>query len=331
MKKWYFAFLCLCLLYGCKQKANESSELVNRIDWASLETKVQPAPIPLPALCNVEELMAVDSFLLMKNKRMEPMFLLWNMKNPRQYIQFGTIGSGPKELLPIAMPLYGPNKGKFRVLNNYSLRTYRLVGDSLDFDEQAINGNEIGFYQRFYALNDTLYCGYRLSHHETGVHLMNIYTQESYDSVSVAEGLRDKPMRYLLNFCVYKDKLIIGRVLFNQIEVYHVDAEAKKFSPLFTVNFKGASPEKPMKNGACYMNSINADDHYFYMLNQDTEKPGKQTYMDIYTWEGEAVKRLRLDAFYKEGVLLDGKFYLRKYADDDNLYVLSIDDLGLNK
>ena len=67
MKKWYLFSLFLCLLYGCRQKTSESGELVDRIDWASLETEVQPAPISLPALCNVEELMAVDSFLLMKN------------------------------------------------------------------------------------------------------------------------------------------------------------------------------------------------------------------------------------------------------------------------
>ena len=60
------------------------------------------------------------------------------------------------------------------------------------------------------------------------------------------------------------------------------------------------------------------------MLNQDTDRPGKETYIDIYTWEGKAVKRLKLDALYLEGVLADGVFYLKKFTDDDNLYRLPV-------
>ena len=307
----------------------ETDRLIDRIDWDSIGLEAEPEAIPLPTLCNVDELIAVDSFLLVKNDRMDPMFLLWNMRNREQYKQFGSIGNGPGELLRSALPVYGSNHGAFNVLNSNKLRTYKMTGDSLEFEERTINGNEIGLYQCFYALNDTLYCGYRFSPHETGVHLLNINTQKSYDSIFVAKEYNINK-RYILNCCAYKDKLVIGRVRFNQIETYHIDADAKKFSPLFTINYKGSSPEKPIEDGACYMNSINADDHYFYMLNQDTEKPGEQTYLDIYTWEGKPVKRLRLNNLFLTGVLLEGKFYLKEYRDDDNLYVLTMADWGIN-
>lgn len=327
MKEIYGVVLCLFLLASCNGKSQKSSLAINAIDWESKTEAVTPQAVPLPTLCNIEYMQAGDSFILLQNDKMEPCFTLWDLSDSRHYFSFGQIGNGPDDFLTTANLVGGQRSRAFRIWNDNEIRTYLWDGkDSLSCKRQQMNKKILaGGYQRLHALNDTLYCGYKLLPHETGVELLNVASGEIYDRIGVDEGyFEDKSMPYDLTFCVYQDKLVVGRMRFNQIEVYRIDTERMKILPLFVINYKGGSPENPMKDGACYMKQINADDACFYMLNQDTGRPGKETYIDIYTWEGKAVKRLKLDALYLEGVLADGVFYLKKFTDDDNLYRLPV-------
>ena len=112
--------------------------------------------------------------------------------------------------------------------------------------------------------------------------------------------------------------------LVNYIEkINHTDKKA--FNELFIINYDNASAKNIDIRKPCYMIDINADDNYFYMLNQNTNESGKETYLDIYSWKGEAVKRIKLGGLYLQGVLFENKMYLKKYEDDDNIYLLELD------
>lgn len=311
------------ILVGCKVKNNKTPLVVSNIEWENITEQRIPKALPLPLMCNIDEMIALDSSLLLRNNGLETVFTVLSTPECENYMSFGTLGSGPGELLPTAMVLHGYNSNGIRVFDNNSIKKYINEGDSIILAEEVPYNGEPNFYQQIYAITDSLGCAYKASPKETGVHLINIYTLESYDCVTVDQGyFDDKKMPYALTFSVYKDRLIIGRMKFNQIEMYHIDMEKKKLFPLFVVNYKNASPDYINQKGACYMKDINADEYYFYMLNQDTDRPGEETYIDVYTWEGKPVKRLQLDALYLRGVLLNGIFYLKKRTDDDHLYIL---------
>lgn len=332
MKRYYLTILICCVLFtNCNNyKGGNKNVSITQIEWESITEQVYPKAIKLPTLCNIENMVALDSFILLENRLMEPCFVLWNCTDSEEFFSFGKEGSGPNDFLRTAMSVQGSDKNNFRIWNGNVIRKYQYKADSLTFDTQKVDWPYAGFYQRLFAINDTLYCGYKSSPHETGIHLLNINTGKSYDSISVNEGYFDnKIMPYELTFQIQQDKLVVGRIRFNQIEVYQIDREENKLSPLFTINYKAASPENPTKDGACYMKSINTDNDFFYMLNQDTEHSGKETYLDIYTWEGKPVKRLQLNDLYLDGVLFNDVLYLKKFTDDDNLYSLPLSSCGL--
>lgn len=332
MKRIYLTiFLCCILLSSCNNlKTGNKNVPITQIEWDNITERVTLEAIKLPTLCNIENMAALDSFILLENRLMEPCFVLWDRVNSEKFFSDSEEGNGPEDFLPTAMLVQSTEKNNFRIWNGNSIRKYQYKGDSLTFDTQKLDCPYVGFYQRFFAINDTLYCGYKASPHETGIHLLNINTGKSYDSITVNEGYFDnKIMPYDLTFQVQQDKLVVGRIRFNQIEVYQIDREKNKFNSLFTINYKGDSPENPITDGACYMKSINTDNNFFYMLNQDTEHPGEETYLDIFTWEGKPVKRLQLDALYLDGVLLNNMLYLKKYTDDDNLYMLPLNLLQI--
>lgn len=327
MKGLYAMILLALLMAGCKDKKTGSSSRIDNVDWTDITLEKTPKAVPLPALCNISEMMAAGSSILLKNEGLETCYALLDASDFGNFVSFGNRGNGPEEVLPSSMPVYGSTADRVKVLNANSIKTYQRDGNGrMSFKEEKKLDKRLDFCQQLYAVNDTLFCVYVYAPRETGIHLVNINTQEVYDSVTVGEGYFDnRDVPFELNFCVHKDRLVIGRVKFNQIEVYHIDVQKKRISPLFVVNYKQASADHIVKNGACYMKNINSDDACFYLLNQDTSRPGKETYIDVYTWQGEPVKRFRLDGLYLDGVLVNGSFYLKKYTDDDNLYVLSLE------
>lgn len=324
MKIEYGAIVFALLLAGCKPgNGNSASKNTDGTNWEAITEEVKPCPKPLPMICNIEEMTPFGSDLLLKSDKTDFAFVVLR-PDLEYYIPFGTYGEAPEDLLPTVQLIHGSDK-HIKLYTGYKVKEFGYVNDSIRFVAKADCKVNPDFYQSIYALDDTLCCVYKLAPHETGVHLVNILTQESYDSISVAQGYFDnKDIPYELTCNVYKDKLVIGRKKYNRIELYHIDLVAKKLTPAFSIDHKNASPEHYLKKGACYMNNINTDQNGFYMLNQDTDEPGKRTYIDGYTWDGKPVKRIKLDGLYNHAVLMGRTFYLKKYTDDDNLYTFSL-------
>ena len=221
MKRIYLTiFLCCILLSSCNNlKTGNKNVPITQIEWDNITERVTLEAIKLPTLCNIENMAALDSFILLENRLMDPCFVLWDRVNSEKFFSFGEEGNGPEDFLPTAMLVQSTEKNNFRIWNGNSIRKYQYKGDSLTFDTQKLDCPYVGFYQRFFAINDTLYCGYKASPHETGIHLLNINTGKSYDSITVNEGYFDnKIMPYDLTFQVQQDKLVVGRIRFNQID-----------------------------------------------------------------------------------------------------------------
>lgn len=231
--------VCCALLSNCNNyKKKDKSTSITKIEWDSITKSVYPKAIKLPTLCNIENMVALDSFIVLENRMMEPCFVLWNHTGSEKFFSFGEEGSGPNDFLHTAMLVQGSDKNTFRIWNGNVIRKYQYKKDSLTFESQKIDWPYVGFYQRFFAIDDTLYCGYKASPHETGIHLLNINTGKSYDSITVNEGYFDnKIIPYDLTFQIQNDKIVVGRIRFNQIEVYKIDRENKKLASLFIINY----------------------------------------------------------------------------------------------
>ena len=178
MKRIYLTiFLCCILLSSCNNlKTGNKNVPITQIEWDNITERVTLEAIKLPTLCNIENMAALDSFILLENRLMEPCFVLWDRVNSEKFFSFGEEGNGPEDFLPTAMLVQSTEKNNFRIWNGNSIRKYQYKGDSLTFDTQKLDCPYVGFYQRFFAINDTLYCGYKASPHETGIHLLKFPT-----------------------------------------------------------------------------------------------------------------------------------------------------------
>lgn len=319
-------FLTSFILFSfisCTNKENNDYMIMYDEDtWENITVKFTPIPVKLPQIYNIEKISKVQDYILLKNDDTEPLFSLINPKNMAEISSWGNIGQGPKEFSQTAMLVNG-NDEYIRIYDNYSIQKYLYFNDTINYIEKINCKKEPDFLQSIYAINDSLIFGYKYAPHETGLHLMDIKSKNSFSSISVNEGYFDnKDTPYEFNFTVFGDKIILGRTRFNQIELYQIIHNENSIKKLFIINYNHSSPEKIDEEKACYMININADEKYFYMLNQDTDTPGQKTYIDIYSWEGEAIKRIELDDLYLQGILIDNTMYLKNYNDDDNLYVI---------
>ena len=309
---------------GCTPKTgSHSPSLITEINWGEMTEERKPLPQPLPLVCDIAEMTTYDSMILLKSDKTAPAFNILPT-DLKKSTAFGTYGRAQEELSLNVQMMHNSGK-ELKLYDNYAIKEFKYENDSVVYLKTTNGKTTPNFYQYICSVNDTLCCVYKLAPKETGVHLVNLLTQESYDSISVAQGYFDnKDIPYDLVCHVYRDKLIIGRSKFNQIELYNINTTDKRLVPASVINYKNASAENYIKEGACYMYNINADEKYFYMLNQDTDKFGEKTYIDVYSWDGNPVRRIELDDLYLMGVLIDNTFYLKKYTDDDNLYILKL-------
>lgn len=163
MKRIYLTILLYCiLLSSCNNfKTGDKNVPITQIEWDNITERVTLEAIKLPTLCNIENMAALDSFILLENRLMEPCFVLWNRIDPGKFFSFGEEGGGPKDFLPTAMFVQSSEKNYFRIWNGNSIRKYQYKEDSLTFDTKKLDWPYVGFYQRLFAINDTLYCGYK--------------------------------------------------------------------------------------------------------------------------------------------------------------------------
>lgn len=323
---YIFSFISFAIC-GCGNANNNNS--INTINynqdiWKDITIKSTPEPLKLPQIYDIEKMTKFGKYLLIKNSDVEPTFALLDVNYMKEITSWGYIGQGPNEYLETVLLIDG-NDDYIRTFDKYELRKYSLQNDSITCLSIIDCNKEPNFLESIYAINDSLVFGYKYAPHEIGLHLMNIKTQESYTSLTAKEGYFDnKDTPYEFNFTIHKDKIVIGRKHFNQIEIYNIDYRQKTIKEQCIINFNNATANRIKKDRFYYMININADDNYIYTLNQDTDKPGKKTYVDIFSWDGAIVRRIELDDLYLHGVLIDNALYLKSYNNDDYIYRLSL-------
>ena len=59
---------------------------------------------------NIENMAALDSFILLENRLLEPCFVLWDRVNSEKFFSFGEEGNGPEDFLPTAMLVQSTEK-----------------------------------------------------------------------------------------------------------------------------------------------------------------------------------------------------------------------------
>lgn len=317
----------LCtFLSACEQGTGKNSQIKNLKEWDGLVEKGVLKKIKIPFLSNISEMSLYGDLLLLQQEKMDTSFVLWNVQDSlEQYIKFGQVGQGPSDVLRTALLFDESETKSIRILDGMFIKSYKKDDDSIVFVGKEKCKSAYNFYRRISVVRDSLCCVKISSPHETGLYLMNIYSGNIYDSISVKQGyFENKDVPWDFNYCLYNNKLVLGRSKFNQFEVYKLMLHENRFILDYIINYKGASPEHVTRKSACYMRDVVADDECFYLLNQDTENYGKETYLDIYKWEGIPLKRIVLDDLYLQMVLQSNKIYLKKYSDDENIYMLEV-------
>jgi hypothetical protein len=112
MKRIYLTiFLCCILLSSCNNlKTGNKNVPITQIEWDNITERVTLEAIKLPTLCNIENMAALDSFILLENRLMEPCFVLWDRVNSEKFFSFGEEGNGPEDFLPTAMLVQSTEK-----------------------------------------------------------------------------------------------------------------------------------------------------------------------------------------------------------------------------
>ena len=112
MKRIYLTiFLCCILLSSCNSlKTGNKNVPITQIEWDNITERVTLEAIKLPTLCNIENMAALDSFILLENRLMEPCFVLWDRVNSEKFFSFGEEGNGPEDFLPTAMLVQSTEK-----------------------------------------------------------------------------------------------------------------------------------------------------------------------------------------------------------------------------
>lgn len=313
-------------LLSCKNGNNEKFRMRTLKEWNGIVEKGVLKKIMIPFLSNISEMSLYNESLLFQQEKMDTSFVVWNIKDSSgKNFKFGQVGNGPSDVLRTSLLLHAPDADNVRILDGLTIKTYKLKNDSIIFEGGEKCNSSYNFYSQISVVKDSMCCVKISSPHDTGLYLMNIYSREVYDSINVNQGyFNDKNCPWDFNFCLYDNKIVIGRLKYNQIEVYKLDLLGKRFVVDYVLNYNGANPKNVNRNSVCYMQDIVANDNFFYLLNQNTNHFGKETYVDIYKWEGTPVKRIILDDLYLQMVLLEDKLYLKKYSDDDHIYRLDV-------
>ena len=329
LKIVFFLFLMSVFQLSCKDSGSKrSGNLFVRNGWEAQVENVALIEVPIPFLSNIQKISSVGHCLLLHHDKMDSVYSVWNMEPPYNHIRFGQVGNGPSDVLPTSFFIKEHSQNRIRVLDGTSIKSFVMSGDSVYFVESRSCNSRFNFYRSIHAINDSLCLVDISAPHQTGLFLLNIFTREVYDSICVNEGYFDnKCVPHEFNFSVNSDKIVLGRARYDQIEVYRFDQGRLKIIPEYVINYDNASSEKVDKSSACYMHDVVSDETCYYLLNQHTDHPGKQTYLDVYTWSGEPVNRMVLDGLYLHMVMLDNKIYLKKYRDDDCIYMLPLDKL----
>lgn len=112
MKRIYLTiFLCCILLSSCNNlKTGNKNVPITQVEWDNITERVTLEAIKLPTLCNIENMAALDSFILLENRLMEPCFVLWDRVNSEKFFSFGEEGNGPEDFLPTAMLVQSTEK-----------------------------------------------------------------------------------------------------------------------------------------------------------------------------------------------------------------------------
>lgn len=319
-------FLFSISFLACGKRDREKLQMKSLQEWNGIVEKGVLNEKMIPFLSNISEMSLYDGSLLLQQEKMDTSFIVWDIKNSSEkYFKFGQIGGGPLDVLRTSLLLHDPDADNVRILDGLSIKTFELRNDSVIFGGREKCDASYNFYSQISVVEDSLCCVKISSPHDTGLYLMNIYSREVFDSINVNRGyFDDKICPWDFNFCLYNNKIVIGRSKYDQIEVYKLNLLEKRFEVDYILNYNGASPENVNRNSACYMRDIVADDSSFYLLNQKTSHFGKETYVDVYKWDGTPVKRVVLDDLYLQMVLLDGKLYLKKYSDDDHIYIMDV-------
>lgn len=91
-------------------KTGNKNVPITQIEWDNITERVTLEAIKLPTLCNIENMAALDSFILLENRLMEPCFVLWDRVNSEKFFSFGEEGNGPEDFLPTAMLVQSTEK-----------------------------------------------------------------------------------------------------------------------------------------------------------------------------------------------------------------------------
>ncbi len=322
--------LLLVGMSGCERKEKTPQLLVlNDPKWKEV-VQQSPQKVPFPDMLNVWDLRTIGNSLLLKSEGTDHLFYAVNPATMQIQWKAGKVGQGPGEFTKYPTIMKQSNKEMNNILGVYDrqLCTFYTVKDgspNLKTQKESVGG--YGLYQYMYPLNDSLFCVSYTDRKETRVDLANLYNYHVYDSIAKEENYNQYGInREECAIAVYENKLVTAKMRYDQIEIYDIDIKQHKFIPRVIVNHNNASADDASNNKThyYYIEDINCDANYIYLLNQFPLKDKKYTCVDIYGWDGNAIRRIELDVHVTKATLLNNTLYMRSMEDDDNVYVLKL-------
>lgn len=284
------------------------------------ETQVTPVLIPLDTLVAFANWTIVDSLLLIESSGTDNSFYLINLDNFHTIKSFGKKGNGPNEFI---MPHLVRQASKITVWDNALHSLYQLSSETGVINQQIQLATNETFWQPSYFDSAHL-CFVKNSPNELKWILYNPGTKETTDSIVFTdETQKGNAIQYEFTYSVNPTQLVIALNQQNEFSFYHIRQHL--LHPLFTV--KGET-----KKGQMYYTDVFTHAQQIYLLNQENinmETFEGESYIDIYTMEGECTQRLHVGRVV-ESMLLDEKherILLFSPNNEDAIYSLPLSSI----
>lgn len=331
--------LIITLFFWNSCDNSDKKIIIYKSEWKKV-IPIKTERIELPEILNVIQLGNIGNKLLIQSENTDTLFYILNTKDLTKIAAYGIKSDGPDGFSNYPQIIFAGDsskKNEFGVFDKQQI-TILSYDDGLHrkSNKESIGG--YGIYYALFKLTDSIFCIQYADRSSFNIELANLYNYHTYDKISFPEENKDiAPFQNDGTICVYKDKIVYGRIYYDQIDIYKIIKSHTQLQHALTIKSPDASDKNIQKNvqerSYFYTNCICCDDKYIYLLNQEklpNKKNNEQSSkIDIFDWNGKQVCRLELDIKATWGTLIDNNLFLRSKLDDDAIYCISLKDYSI--
>jgi hypothetical protein len=226
--------------------------------------------------------------------------------------KYGTYGQGPSEFIAANwLNMNNENQLGLYDIPNLKMYTYRLSEDTLQlentFNFKIWERNLCRPYTFIQQINDSLFLLKADMREYTEIELVNINNNEILQTFR--NLMKRKPQTifttYYFEMAANSNNLALAYHYIDCIELFRLNDSIQTMEPSLIIGSNKDQSDTDFDSYVEYYTALHCDDKYIYALHQQgqNEVDEKNSIIEIYTLNGEAVKKIILDRYISTFVL----------------------------